>query len=215
MKIYTIRIELLSDATFGSGDGIAGLLNQDVEHDQFGFPFLRGRSLKGLLSDECDTLIHNWDATIQATLLPYRNELFGKSGDVLDSNAKLFFNDAVLPALLRSELQKLGTDNQARTTILDGLTVIRRQTAMENGVAKSTSLRSQRAIMRGLTFEARLDASDDLSDQAEMLLALACRALRRLGSQRTRGRGRVDCQLYKTGQLVALDQLDPLLGVHS
>lgn len=49
--MYSIKIKLLSDTTFGRGDGVAGLVDQEVEHDQYGFPFLRGRTLKGLLSE--------------------------------------------------------------------------------------------------------------------------------------------------------------------
>jgi CRISPR/Cas system CMR subunit Cmr4 (Cas7 group RAMP superfamily) len=57
MSTYTLKIKLLSDTTFGRGDGVAGLVDQEVEHDRYGFPYLRGRTLKGLLSEECDNLI--------------------------------------------------------------------------------------------------------------------------------------------------------------
>ena len=57
MPVYTLKIKLLSDTTFGRGDGVAGLVDQEVEHDPYGFPYLRGRTLKGLLSEECDNLI--------------------------------------------------------------------------------------------------------------------------------------------------------------
>lgn len=57
MTIYKMKIQLLSDTTFGRGDGVAGLIDQEVEHDADGFPYLRGRTLKGLLSEECDNLI--------------------------------------------------------------------------------------------------------------------------------------------------------------
>jgi hypothetical protein len=33
MSLYQLRIQLLSDATFGRGDGVAGLIDQEVEHD--------------------------------------------------------------------------------------------------------------------------------------------------------------------------------------
>jgi CRISPR/Cas system CMR subunit Cmr4 (Cas7 group RAMP superfamily) len=56
MEIYHLKIKLLSDTTFGRGDGVAGLIDQEVEHDANGFPYLRGRTLKGLLSEECDNI---------------------------------------------------------------------------------------------------------------------------------------------------------------
>ncbi|MHC5770602.1 MAG: RAMP superfamily CRISPR-associated protein [Nostoc sp.] len=69
MIIYQLKIKLLSDTTFGRGDGVAGLVDQELEYDSSGFPYLRGRTLKGLLSEESDNLIavlpveirHNWE----------------------------------------------------------------------------------------------------------------------------------------------------------
>ena len=57
MVTYRLKIKLLSDTTFGRGDGVAGLIDQEVEHDPYGFPYLRGRTLKGLLSEEFDNLV--------------------------------------------------------------------------------------------------------------------------------------------------------------
>ena len=48
METYYLKMLLLSDTTFGRGDGVAGLIDQEVEHDPNGFPYLRGRTLKGL-----------------------------------------------------------------------------------------------------------------------------------------------------------------------
>ena len=47
MPSYQLRLTLLSDATFGSGDGVAGLVDAEVQHDYVGLPFLGGRTLKG------------------------------------------------------------------------------------------------------------------------------------------------------------------------
>ena len=52
-----VRLELLSAATFGRGDGVAGLVDREVEHDSNGFPFLRGRTLKGLLAESAEDLV--------------------------------------------------------------------------------------------------------------------------------------------------------------
>ena len=57
MHIYRLTFTLLSDATFGRGEGIAGLIDREVEHDRFGLPYLRGRTLKGLVSEEADNLL--------------------------------------------------------------------------------------------------------------------------------------------------------------
>ena len=48
-----MEITLLSDVTFGRGDGVAGLIDAEVEHDEYGMLYLRGRTLQGLLVEEC------------------------------------------------------------------------------------------------------------------------------------------------------------------
>ena len=55
-----IRLTLKSDATFGLGEGVAGLVDEEIEHDfETGLPFLRGRTLKGLLVEECSNILYS------------------------------------------------------------------------------------------------------------------------------------------------------------
>ena len=65
---YQLKIKLLSDSTFGRGDGVAGLIDQEVEHDSSGFPYLRGRTVKGLLREECDNLIVTLPVTLPSNI---------------------------------------------------------------------------------------------------------------------------------------------------
>ena len=53
MPELMLQITLVSQATFGRGDGVAGLVDIEVLHDEMGLPFLHGRSLKGLLMATC------------------------------------------------------------------------------------------------------------------------------------------------------------------
>ncbi|PVE30161.1 hypothetical protein DC030_15410, partial [Enterococcus faecalis] len=54
-----IRLKLLSDATFGRGDGVSGLVDEEVEHDaRTGLPLVRGRTLKGLLVEGCADIFY-------------------------------------------------------------------------------------------------------------------------------------------------------------
>ena len=52
-----LRLELLGDAIFGRGDGVAGLVDIDVEHDELGLPYLHGRGVKGLLRARCSEVL--------------------------------------------------------------------------------------------------------------------------------------------------------------
>jgi hypothetical protein len=218
MSSYTLKIKLLSDTTFGRGDGVAGLVDQEVEHDRYGFPYLRGRTLKGLLSEECDNLV---------TVIPNGNQrqywqkisdlLFGKPGSTLDSQGIMHVGDACLPSDLRNaiaaqideepEKNRKQSGYQPKLTsidILESLTTIRRQTAIdpENGSSTKRSLRSSRVILRELPFESRLlfskELNADLGEDKDILalLIVGTLALRRVGSGRNRGRGHVQCTLW-------------------
>lgn len=57
MNALLLKFTLKSDATFGRGDGVAGLVDEEVQHDECGLPFLNGRTLKGLLAAECAEIL--------------------------------------------------------------------------------------------------------------------------------------------------------------
>ena len=204
MKQYQLKIKLLSDTTFGRGDGVAGIIDQEVEHDACGLPYLRGRTLKGVLSEECDNLIYtlanNQSANNQSYWREVANKLFGISGSGLDIIAAVHIGDAQLPQELRNAVdyelqQKQFTPQQ----ILDSLTTIRKQTSIDNqtGVADKGSLRSARVVLRDLEFTSNLFFEAKTVDENMLaLLAVGALALRHLGSGRNRGRGHVQCTLH-------------------
>ncbi|NET88358.1 MAG: RAMP superfamily protein [Kamptonema sp. SIO1D9] len=208
MSDYFINIELLSDTTFGRGDGVAGLIDQEVEHDSYGFPYLRGRTLKGLLSEECDNLLC-LITDPQQHWFNARNKLLGTAGSTTETQSIMHVGDACLPEDLRQEVaqqfeleQYLGEITLTPTDVLSSLTTFRRQTAIDSkdGVAQEKSLRSRRVVLRELCFKApitlNLKPSDDLQ-KILALLAVSVLALRRIGSGRNRGRGHVKCTLWK------------------
>ncbi|MBD2200667.1 MULTISPECIES: RAMP superfamily CRISPR-associated protein [Calothrix] len=214
--IYKLKIKLLSDTTFGRGDGVAGLIDQEVEHDKYGFPYLRGRTLKGLLSEECDNLI---------TILPEDNQknyweniagdLFGIPGNKLGTIAAMHIGDACLPDDLRQAVAyEIDSERLTSQDVLNSLSSIRRQTAIdwENGVANKGSLRSFRVVIRQLEFQADLLFEAQPSDEILSLLAVSTLALRRLGSGRNRGRGHVHCTLHDTDENEITQQYLKLFG---
>ncbi|NEP57871.1 MAG: RAMP superfamily protein [Symploca sp. SIO2G7] len=225
MSTYILKIKLLSDTTFGRGDGVAGLVDQEVEHDRYGFPYLRGRTLKGLLSEECDNLIAVFpDEHQRQHWQKIANDLFGKPGSTLDTQAKIHVGDACLPSDLRHAIAaQLDAEQDKKnsrykpaltsTDILESLTTIRRQTAInpEDGASAEHSLRSARVILRELPFESKLLFETELNQGSEKdkdmltLLAVGTLALRRIGSGRNRGRGHVQCSLYQSQNEITQD----------
>jgi len=95
MSGYWLTFRTVSDTTFGRGDGVAGLLNREVEHDKYGLPFLRGRTLKGLLAEEADNLLYALGQDDKDSV--WRNahgELFGNPGSNQESGAKVRYGRA-------------------------------------------------------------------------------------------------------------------------
>lgn len=220
---FHLHFTLRSDATFGRGAGMVGMVDREVDYDADGLPLLRGRTLKGLLNEsvadilyalrniwgDSSPLLQRWQVAAA--------RLFGGPGSDINSQAYMDYRDATLPPALRavihyelyqSEVKKIKGERILQPShFLNALTAIRRQTAMNAlGVPVAASLRSQRVVLRETSFVAdlcytphpqatALSASD--ADQADdlALLAAAIKGWERAGSGRNRGLGRLKASL--------------------
>jgi hypothetical protein len=202
MANFFIQLTLLSDTTFSRGDGVAGLLDREVEHDELGLPYLHGRTLKGLLGEEADNLL-DYLAAMNIPLDVWeaaRQTLFGSGGSKLSAGAKLHYSHAQLPPGVRDTVRltlEKATDNRLiRQDVLAALTAVRRQTAVNgDGLPHDGSLRSMRVILRQTVFTAELTCGRDMSTTELALLSAAVLALRRAGTGRNRGRGQLQADL--------------------
>lgn len=196
---YQLTFTLKSDATFGRGDGVAGLVDAEVQHDEYGLPYFGGRALKGLLVEACADLLFvlknsaRWEQAAR--------NLFGYPGSDTDTQGWLRVGNASLPdelhAVIRNGIER---KELTREQVLDSLTTIRRQTAVnvKTGAPQKETLRSMRVIVREIPFVARLDFSQ-LPGNDELALLSACiKAVRRIGTGRNRGRGEVAAHLLDT-----------------
>jgi hypothetical protein len=221
MKKYWLKFTLLSDTTFGRGDGVAGLVDTEVQHDSFGLPFLSGKTLKGLLMAECaeilDALRRFASEEISQTVTASAQRLFGDPGSTFEQG-KLHIGDARLPADLRNAIahefsgKTKAERGQLRSEYLNALTELRRQTAMDvNGAPKHNTLRTIRVILRETPFEASLEFLSQPEPGDEALLGACVKAFRRVGTNRHRGRGRMKADLYSEGSVSP--QTDELFGI--
>lgn len=191
LETLTLRFELLSAATFGRGDGLPGLVDREVEHDRYGMPLLRGRTLRGLLAEEMEGLLHVLGDGWQAE----RDRLLGVGGRMTDETGIMRVGDARLPEGVRRLIAVSLEDKQASLTptdVLEALTAIRRQTAMTPfGAPETTSLRAMRVVLRETRFEGPLLFDQAPNERECALLAATVLAWRRAGTGRNRGRGRL------------------------
>ncbi len=217
-------IELLSDTALGSGAGLAGLVDQELLYDPFGFPMANGRTVKGWLVESCADLLENLqlDSTEKTVLEESASRLFGNPGDALKDSSllvgDLHFHDSIRANELKEirikekeiiennrikdqdkskRIMRFFNERQAINKTF--FTRIRHQTAIDpkTGTAKEKSLRTIRVINRGNRMEADF-IYQGTDDQAKVDLPLLCAAsalIRRVGKSRTRGLGKVRCRL--------------------
>ncbi|MCL5999071.1 MAG: hypothetical protein M1546_23870 [Chloroflexi bacterium] len=213
MMDLDLWITLKSDATFGRGDGVAGLIDEEVEYDRTtGLPFIRGRVVKGLLWDECANLLALFPGS--TTLADAARFLFGRSGSSPGDAGLMHVSPARLPADLCAVVQN-GLNDGALTPdqVLQSLTDVRRQTSVDErtGAPEENSLRSMRVVVRNTAFVSRLNFRRDPDGAALALLAACVLAVRRGGTGRNRGRGRLSAVLvddaFTAGQFKRFQQL--------
>jgi len=202
MRRLQLRLHLESDATFGRGEGLAGLVDEEIEYDvATGLPFVRGRTLKGLLVEECANLmfaLQTANSPALPTLEAAAKRLFGSPGGDLEGGALLHFGSALLPPQLREAVHSgIVRDELKPAVVLEALTTIRRQTAVNevSAAPETGSLRSMRVVLRQTCFWAWLDFANDPGEDDLALLAACALSVRRGGIGRNRGRGRLSLQL--------------------
>ena len=185
-----IQIELLSDTALSRGEGTAGVVDVEVEYDQWGFPFLGGKTVRGLLRDSWLSMQHCFPELAEAAV-----RVFGTGADC-DECCILRIGDAVVDDetrrwVVRAETRQVHPVSPA--DVLAALTDIRRQTSEERrtGAPAETTLRAVRVILRGLALRAPLHWLADPTDNDVRCLSLALLATRHVGMGRNRGRGHV------------------------
>lgn len=213
-QTLVLKLELLGDAVFGRGDGVAGLIDQDVAHDALGLPFLHGRGVKGLLRARCQEVL----SALELALPPNRMHvfrqaeayLFGRPGSDLHADAALAFGPACLSEELARALAPLIAKGRLTPhDTLTALTYIRRQTRIDEstGAAKEDTLRSVRVLRSGLVFRAPIYAPAEWAPCARGLLAAGVMAVRRVGARRARGMGQARAALIQNGRDVTFEWL--------
>jgi len=195
MSNFTLEIELLSDTTFSSGGSVSGLVDAEVQHDEFGLPTISGRALKGLLVNECAEILYALPPKIKKRWQKAALHLFGERGETEDQPGGIWIGMATLAPDLVATVQA-DPDRPSPSSVLDSLTAIRTQTAMsEKGAPKDETLRAVRVVIRGVKFYAPLWIAEGANQDDKALLAACVKALRRAGSGRTRGRGKISARI--------------------
>ena len=197
MHSYTFEMKLLRDTTFGRGDGVVGLVDEEVEHDRWGIPFMRGRTLKGLWSEACENLILVMREPAQHLFYPALDRLFGRPGGSIEAQGSIRVDNLSLPPTITNSLRQAIDQGILRyDEVLNSLTTIRRQTSIDSalGIAEESSLRAMRVITRELVFYSQIYIESMPTKTELALLTAGAKAVRYVGTSRNRGRGVVQCK---------------------
>jgi hypothetical protein len=183
-------IALLSDTTFSRGEGTAGGVDTEVDHDEFGLPMIGGKTIRGLLRDSWLSMSPRFPKLHQAA-----ERVLGSSQSI-DDNCRLRIGNATLPESVSQTVRKAlqrKVNPLSKHAILDAFTTIRFQTAenRETGAPEKATLRSSRVVVSDLKFECGLTWLDGYEPSKDDLqvLALCALATRHGGELRNRGRG--------------------------
>lgn len=193
-----LRIELLSDTAFGRGDGVAGVVDNEIEHDsETGLPIIKGRTIKGLIVEACADILFGLSKcspTAHDLFKKAANDLLGVPGSDLESGGILHFHTTTLP---QDFAQKVREAQYTPMQVLEAFTSVRRQTAVdpERDTPKDQTLRATRVVIRETVFHAPISTERLLNDAEFALLAACASTTRHAGLNRTRGLGNIQTTL--------------------
>lgn len=191
-----LKIELLSDFCTGSGEGFNSTVDTDAVFDEYGFPYIPAKRLKGCIRESCLEL-----EELGMVPMGCVTEIFGREGD----DPSLFSLSDAYPKQYEEMLSDLlGEKDKILTNFQNvaGLySYTRTQTSLDSntGAAEKNSLRTIRVVKKGMLFEADLIISPRMTKEEKEYLKLATELVTHMGIHRTRGLGTVKiiCQEEK------------------
>lgn len=186
MKKYQLRIQLLSDLCVSDGGVYNSSLDIDICHDEYGFPYIPGRRIKGCLR-ECALELLDWGKDIPI------KKIFGGEGD---AKGAVSIRNAYLENY--DELRKQVEQHRNSLlfhpqNILSHYSYLRTQTAVnkETGTAKDKTLRVMRVAKKDLVFIAELEMDEAYKSMFKDILAV----FHSMGISRSRGLGEIKAEL--------------------
>lgn len=196
-----LEIRLLSDMCCGSGEGDGIYQDMSSSYDEKGLPVIYGKRLKGLIRDKAEFLLKYNENRYQKKGEELVKTIFGmeeQAGILRVGNAELEYAKEI-----KADLDHLNEDLSEiiNSKMIESIYTVQRYSTQidEKGIAKDHSLRMIGAVPKGEIFVAELELNSDKkidknSDEYR-LIEDSCKILRRIGLNRTRGFGEVQCIL--------------------
>ena len=182
-----LKMELLSDTVFGNGMSVPGGEDTSVLNDEFGFPYFKGGTFKGIFREELERLLE-WKGMEKNGIDDEMSALLGVSGaSDLENQRKIVFSDFTLSkGVKKAVLEEIGLDK--REIVLNTLSHTRAFTSIsEDGNTKDGSLRTCRCINAGLCFYSTILCKSEDEACVKEVISL----IKWVGTMTNRGFGKV------------------------
>jgi len=201
--LYTLRLTTLSETLVGSAQSYGSIIDSDVVFNDMGLPYIPAKRIKGLFRNAALDLCHLEGLK---DIIPFNTDdiekVFGSLGKEDPTPYVIFDNLNLSQYDSFCEWTEYLNDRYqyefSTVTMQEYFTTLRSQTAIDTdtGMAKDHSLRTNRVLIRNLSFEGNITLRLDSKSHRD-LLAYVSLYLDHIGSMRNRGFG-----------LVGLDILD-------
>ncbi|GBD96762.1 MAG TPA: hypothetical protein ENG83_07470 [Nitrospirae bacterium] len=217
MKQYILKLELISPALIGSGEGFGAIIDTDIVFDEVGIPYIPAKRIKGCLRDSAMEIREMLNSS--GISFPVETEkAFGKPGD--SKSAPVYFSNLTIDNYEDNKkcleyFLKSGEYNDilSRERILETFTETRQQTRIGlDGVAYDHSLRTIRVIKKDTTFYGDIFIEEKDDEDIINTLLFGCLNFCHIGTKRNRGFGEVRCILLdKSGTEIPIqDKLEKI-----
>lgn len=186
---YKIKIHLKTETLFGNGEVIPGFLDADVQTDVLGMPFLKAKTLKGLLREQAGLIEFNRKENSAMV-----TRLFGDE----HNNGILRISDAVFsPGVQTAIKAAIGDGKMTVKELKRSITMEYSYTRIENGVAADHSLRTIRMMKKDLIFYSAVSFTDEIDEKDLAWLTVSVALLKHIGTLKSKGKGVVTCSLLQ------------------
>ncbi len=202
IKSSELEIKLCSDLCSGSGFSYAGVIDQDVTYDEYGFPYIPAKRIKGCMREAAQLVCKSSDID---KIFGVRET--GESGCIEIGNAVLKKEDQMLDELKKARETDDLKEYVKAEDVLSFYTSVRAQTKIDkkSGTAAENTLRFTRVVNQydpftkgkeNLCFYAPItwESENDWVEREAQLKNIA-KATRNIGMNRNRGLGSVRCKI--------------------
>ncbi|MGV8145507.1 MAG: RAMP superfamily CRISPR-associated protein [Alkaliphilus sp.] len=214
MREFVLRIILQSETILGCGQSVPGVVDLDVQYDEYGLIVFKGKTIKGIMRENAENLVQLAKKINANTKIGEKvDKLFGDANNYYDFTLK--FSDCLIAKNVRKALTKGIQDRKiTKNQIIDAMTEIRSFTSInEKGTSKNQSLRKIRVIKPDIVIESTISVDRNLSDDELILLAATVKNINRIGSLTNRGKGKVECKLFEDNRNITVSFAEKFLEV--